>query len=699
MKEIIKRDGRKVKYNLQKIEIAIGKAMKSVECFDEKKLHKVVSEIDKELNKKYFDKELNPTIENIQDIAERHLILNKLTSVAKAYILYRDLHTRMRKFENLFDVGTWINTYINKKNWKTHADDQIDYHLQGLYKNITNEASEIYWMNEVFDDEMRGLHQAGDLKIHKVTAISPYCVGWDLYDLICVGFQGVSGNVTSAPPKHLASALGQLVNFMYTLTNETPDGAVAISSFDTLLAPFVKYDKLTYKEVEQNVQEFVYNMNVPTKSGGQVVFSNITLDLVCPSHLKNESVVIGGIPQKEKYGDFAKEMDMINSALTSVYTKGDARGRVFTWPIPTYNITKDFNWDNKNISGIWEMTAKYGVPYFANFINSDMSPDDARSMCCRLRIDNRELRKRGGGLFGSNPLTGSIGYLTINLPRLGYLYKGNKRQLYKRLNYLLKISHKILMKRREVCENFADKGLYPYSAFYLRNVKKKTGKYWINHFNTIGIIGMNECCLNYMNKDLHTEEGQNFAKEMLDFINGKLKEFQLKTGILYNLEASPAESTSYELALKDKKIYPDIIVANEENYQKGAEPYYTNSTHLSVKYTDDLFDALDHQDELQSRYTGGTVFHVFLGERINSGEQAKLLVRKIAENYKLPYFTITPTFSICDSHGYLRGGHFKCPECNEECKVYSRVVGKISPIQRWNPGKKEEFKDRKTYSV
>lgn len=697
--QVKKRDGSLVLYNPAKIETAIFKAMRSVGIDDKKKAGKITEFVDAELQKNYFSIDAVPSIEDIQDIVERQLMLHKFPDVAKAYILYRDLHNRMRNINNLMDVSSVINGYIQKSDWKIHADDQIDYSLQGMYKMITNYASEQFWFNEVYTREMRDCHEEGDFHIHKSSSLSSYCVGWDLYDILVVGFGGVPGNVSSRPAKHLRSALGQLVNFLFTLTQETPDGAVAISSFDTYLAPFIRHDGLNYKEVKQALQEFVYNMNVPTKMGGQAVFSNITLDLECPEYLKETPIVIGGENQKEKYGDFQEEMDMFNKALTEIYVEGDAKGRVFTWPIPTYNITKNFNWNNKNLDGLWEMTAKYGIPFFANFINSDMNPDDARSMCCRLRIDKRQLQKRGGGYFGANPLTGSIGYVTINLPRLGYKYKGNKEEYFNALSRLMDISKDVLISRRKFIENMTENGLYPYCKFYLRSVKEKSGKYWSNHFSTIGLVGMNESCLNFMDKDITTEEGNKFAGEVLDFMNKKLLEYQEESDILYNLEASPAEGACYRLAKMDKKKYPDIIVANESKVIKGAEPFYTNSTQLPVDYKGDVFSALDLQDHLQTKYTGGTVFHTFLGERLNNGEQAKQLVKKIAENYKLPYFTLTPTFSICEKHGYISGEHETCSKCGDPCKIYSRIVGKISPTSRWNPGKKAEFKIREEFKV
>jgi len=696
-KRIRKRDGRLVAFDQDKITQAIWKAMDSVGQANLRKAQMVTDKVTEEIAKVY-DGHSIPTVEQIQDLVEKHLVLARLPETAKAYILYRDLHSRMRNVENLLDIGDWIDKYLSRENWKIHSDSSIDYHLQGMYKKIVEDVCEMYWMNEVYTPEMRLLHTNKDFHIHKSSTISAYCVGWDLEDILLSGFTGVPGNVTSAPAKHLCSALGQLVNFMYTLTNESPDGAVAVSSLDTYLAPFIRYDNLSYKQVKQAVQEFVYNMNVPTKSGGQVVFSNITLDLQCPKFMAKQAVIRGGLPQKETYGEFQKEMDIFNKALVEVYAEGDAKGRAFSWPIPTYNITKDFDWDNKNLVGLWEMTAKYGIPYFANFVNSDMNPEDARSMCCRLRIDKRELQKRGGGFFGANPLTGSIGYVTINLPRLGYLYKGDKKMLLDRLAYLMDVAADSLSMRRGLVEELTEKGLYPYSKFYLRSVKEKTGKYWTNHFNTIGLVGMNEACLNFFGKDIATPEGHAFAVEVLDFMNVRLLKYQKESGEMYNLEATPAEATSYSVAKKDKELYPDIIVANNDAVIKEkAAPFYTNSTHLPVNYTDDIFEALDLQDELQIKYTGGTVFHGFLGERMRDGESAKNLVRKIAENYKLPYFTLTPTFSVCQEHGYVLGEHFECPKCGGACYVYSRVVGKIAPVQRWNPGKQSEFKVRKEY--
>ncbi len=505
-------------------------------------------------------------------------------------------------------------------------------------------------------------------------------------DFLLQGFGGVPGKIESKPPKHFRVALLQLVNFLYTLQGEAA-GAEAVSNFDTLLAPFIRYDGLDYKEVKQAMQEFLFNINVPTRVGFQTPFTNVTLDLKVPNYMRDEPVTIGGKLQEETYSEFQKEIDMFNRAFAEVMLEGDAKGRVFTFPIPTYNVTPDLFADNGNLDAVWEMTAKYGIPYFANFINSEMKPEDARSMCCRLRLDNRELRKRGGGYFGANPLTGSIGVVTINLPRIGYLSK-NKEEFFECLERMMEIARQSLMAKRKVLEKFTEEGLYPYSKVFLGKIKEGFGKYWYNHFSTIGVCGGNEACLNFLGKDLTTAEGQKFMLEVLDFINEKLRDFQAEDDQMYNLEATPAEGTSYRLAKIDKEKYPEI-----------AAPYHTNSTQLPVGFTEDLFEALDLQDKLQCKYTGGTVFHAFLGERLPSGEAVKTLVRKVFENYRLPYFTLTPTFSICMEHGYLAGEHQKCPQCDKECEVYSRVVGYLRPVSQWNAGKQVEFEERKEFKV
>ncbi len=520
-----------------------------------------------------------------------------------------------------------------------------------------------------------------------------YCVGWDLYQLLREGFCGVPGKVESAPPKHLRSALGQVVNFFYTLQGEAA-GAQAFSNFDTLLAPFIRYDGLGEAEVRQLMQEFVFNLNVPTRVGFQSPFTNITLDLVCPQHYRDQPVLRGGVFQAETYGEFQPEMELLYRAFFEVMHAGDAKGRLFSFPIPTINLTRDFDWESPSLEGLWQMTGRYGIPYFSNFINSDMSPDDARSMCCRLRIDNTQLEKRGGGLFGAHPLTGSIGVVTVNLPRLGYLNKG-KKAFMRALGKLMDLARDSLETKRKTLESLTEVGLYPYTRHYLRDLYERHGCYWKNHFSTIGLVGMNEACLNLLGKDLASEAGQAFCLEVLDFMRERLVAYQQQTGNLYNLEASPAEGTSHRLALKDLKQHPGILVANALEVASGAAPYYTNSTHLPVNHTEDPYALLDHQEASQTKYTGGTVIHLFLGESVEDPAAVRAFVRSIAENYRIPYFSLTPTFSICPSHGYLNGEHPRCPHCGAPTEVYSRVVGYLRPVTQWNDGKQAEFSRRK----
>ncbi len=512
------------------------------------------------------------------------------------------------------------------------------------------------------------------------------------------GFGGVTGKVQSKPARHFRTALGQMVNFLYTMQGEAA-GAQAFSNFDTLLAPFVRFDNLNYKQVKQAMQEFIFNLNVPTRVGFQTPFTNITMDLTVPSYFKDECVILAGDVREETYGEFQKEMDMINKAFFEIMMEGDAQGQVFTFPIPTYNITKDFDWNNPNLEGLWEMSAKYGIPYFSNFINSDMNPEDARSMCCRLRIDNRELSYRGGGLFGSNPLTGSIGVVTINLPKIGFI-ANNEEEFFKILKQRMDIAKTSLEEKRKVLEQLTDNSLYPYTKHYLRDIKKRFGVYWKNHFSTIGLIGMNEACLNLLGVSIGTPDGKDFALRTMDYMRKTITEYQIETGNNYNLEASPAEGTSYRLAKLDKKNLISIKVANDkEYYENGAKPFYTNSTQLPVNFSDDIFEVLDLQDELQTKYTGGTVLHIYAGERIHNNETMKNLVKKICSNYKLPYFTFSPTFSTCKTHGYIAGEHFKCPKCNEDCEVFTRIVGYIRPLKQWNEGKMAEYDVRKTFNV
>lgn len=574
-----------------------------------------------------------------------------------------------------------VEGYLKQLDWKVNENSNMAYSIQGLNNYIASEISKQYWLNKIYTADIRNAHLNGDIHIHDLNIISVYCVGWDLKDLLTEGFTGVKGKIESAPAKHFRTALGQIVNFMYTMQGEAA-GAQAFSNFDTLLAPFISYDNLDYTQVKQAVQEFVFNMNVPTRVGFQTPFTNITMDLTVPSYYAEQPVIIGGELQERTYKEFQKEMDMLNKAFFEVMMEGDNSGRVFTFPIPTYNITKDFDWDNENINGLWEMAAKYGIPYFSNFINSDMSPEDARSMCCRLRIDNRELEYRGGGLFGSNPLTGSVGVVTINLPKIAESSK-TKGEFLEKLSQKMEIAKESLEIKRKLLEDLTDKDLYPYTKFYLRDIKSRFGVYWKNHFSTIGLIGMNEACLNLLGDDIGSFRGKQFALDVMDFMRAKIVEFQKETGNNYNLEATPGEGTSYRLAKLDREKYP----------------YYTNSTQLPVNYTDDIFEVLDHQDDLQTKYTGGTVVHIYAGERIQSKETMKNLVKKICNNYHLPYFTFSPTFSTCPNHGYIAGEHFTCPECGSSCEVYSRVVGYIRPVQQWNKGKKKEFADRKEFKI
>ncbi len=658
---IKKRDGRIVKFNSKKITDAIAKAGEATGEFDREVAEKLTMKV-MSLVQQVFDNEM-PTVEKIQDLVEEVLLSSTYRKTAKSYIIYREQHARMREITNKAHVEL-IDQYLKKMDWQVNENSNMTFSLQGLNNYISSEISKIYWLNEIYPAEIKNAAQQEDFHIHDLNLLSVYCVGWDLYDLLAEGFRGVSGKVESSPAKHFRSALGQVVNFFYTLQGEAA-GAQAFSNFDTLLAPFIRYDGLEYKQVKQALQEFIFNINVPTRVGFQTPFTNITLDLKPPSYYADQSVIIGGKPKDKNYSDFQEEMNMLNMALFEVMSEGDAKGRVFTFPIPTYNITKDFNWDDEKLDGLWEMSAKYGIPYFSNFVNSDMSPEDARSMCCRLRLDKRELEKRGGGLFGSNPLTGSIGVVTINMPRIGYLSK-NEKEFFERLENLMKLAKNSLEIKRKVLENFTEKNLYPYSRFYLRNVKKKFGEYWKNHFSTIGLVGVNEACLNLLGVGISKDKGRDFASRVLEFMREVLVKFQEETGNNYNLEATPAEGTSYRLARVDKEKYPDIICANEEEYKKGGEPFYTNSTQLPVNYTEDIFEALDLQDSLQSKYTGGTVLHIFLGERIDESKNLKNMVRKICDNYHLPYFTFTPTFSICPIHGYIKGEHKYCPKCDKE---------------------------------
>jgi ribonucleoside-triphosphate reductase len=692
--EIKKRDGRVVRFDSSKITEAIAKAGKATGEFDKREARKLTLKV----MTLAYELKLGklPEVEGIQDIVERILLDSPFHQTAKAYILYREQHSQIRNLTTKANCDL-VENYLQKLDWKIKENSNMSFSLQGLNNYISSDITSEYWLNRIYPPEIRRSHKHGDIHIHDLSLLSVYCVGWDLKDLLRQGFKGVAGKVESAPPKHLRSALGQIVNFFYTLQGEAA-GAQAISNFDSLLAPFIRFDNLNETEVKQALQEFVFNINIPTRVGFQTPFTNITMDLNVPSTLKDHPVIIGGKELDIAYEDFQKEMDILNRSFAQVMMEGDAKGRVFTFPIPTYNLTEDFNWDNPNLDLIWKMTGKYGIPYFSNFINSDMSPEDARSMCCRLRLDNRELLKRGGGLFGANPLTGSIGVVTINLPRIGLL-SHNKNEFFHHLKDKIRLATDSLSIKRKVLERFTEKNLYPYSKFYLREVKSGMGAYWKNHFSTIGIVGMNEACLNFIGKDIATPEGLAFSIEVMNYMRELLSEIQEETGDIFNLEATPAEGTSYRLAMLDKDKYPAILCANEGEFQTGAAPFYTNSTQLPVNYTDDIFETLELQDHLQTKYTGGTVLHIFIGEQITDVVTLKRLIKKIAQNHRLPYFTLTPTFSVCPSHGYLNGEVKHCPNCDSETEVYSRVVGYLRPVQQWNDGKLAEYGLRQSFKV
>ncbi|WDP84735.1 MAG: ribonucleoside triphosphate reductase [Desulfobacter sp.] len=694
--QIKKRDGRVAQFNSSKITNALVKAGEATGEFngrDAKKMTMRVLTLARDLQLGSV-----PEVEEVQDIVERVLLDSPFYKTAKAYIIYREQHNQIRKIAIDENVGL-MESYISRMDWKVKENSNMSYSLQGLNNYISSDITAEYWLNRIYPPAIRDAHYSGDIHIHDLSLLSVYCVGWDLQDLLVEGFKGVAGKVESSPPKHFRSALGQVVNFFYTLQGEAA-GAQAMSNFDTLLAPFVRHDNLSYKEVKQALQEFVFNINIPTRVGFQTPFTNITMDLIVPGTLKDSPVIIGGQYLEETYAQFQDEMDIINAAFAEVMMEGDAKGRVFTFPIPTYNITEDFDWANPKLENIWKMTGKYGIPYFSNFVNSDMDPEDARSMCCRLRLDNRELRKRGGGLFGANPLTGSIGVVTLNLPRIGYVAE-DEADFFDRLDNLIDISAESLGIKRKILEKFTNGDLYPYSKFYLRKIKESTGVYWRNHFSTIGILGMNEACINFMGEKygIASKEGQAFAVKVMDHIRSKIENLQEATDEIFNLEATPAEGTTYRFANLDKKKFKSIICANEEEFQNGSDPFYTNSTHLPVNYTDDLFEALELQDNLQTKYTGGTVQHLFLGEEVQDIEVVKQMVSKVSNTFRLPYFTLTPTFSVCPSHGYISGEHERCETCDAPTEVYSRVVGYLRPVSQWNNGKQTEFCMRKTYNT
>jgi len=748
-KQIKKRNGQLFPFDANKITTAIEKAGRATGEFGRSTANYLTDQVVSIVSgvAGHFENGI-PGVENIQDIVELVLMDSPHKKTAKAYIIYREQHSKIREI-TIKTKGSveLVDNYLGCLDWKVKENSNMAYSLQGLNNHMASETSKIYWLNKIYPPEVRTAHESGNYHIHDLGQLAVYCVGWSLRDLLLYGFRGAAGKIESKPAKHFRTALGHTVNFFYTLQGEAA-GAQAFSNFDTLLAPFVRYDDLSYSEVKQAMQEFIFNINVPTRVGFQTPFTNLTFDLKAPKMLASERIIIGGEYQSATYGEFQREMNLINKAFLEIMMDGDAKNRVFTFPIPTYNIGKDFDWDNGNndldsdsdsdfgsgsnsndnnhnhnldnlnLDLLWQVTSRYGIPYFANYVNSDLSPDDTRSMCCRLRLDTTILNHRGGGLFAASPLTGSIGVVTINLPAIGYR-SANEDQFITELDRLLNLASTSLEIKRKTIERLTDSNLYPYSKYYLRDIKERFGKYWANHFSTIGIIGMNEACLNLFGPhvDIGQKAGREFALRVLSFIREKLQSFQEETGNLYNLEATPGEGTSYRLARLDRERYPNIIFANqdEENQwqsetsgtevTKKAEPYepfepnYTNSSSLPVNYTDDIFELLDHQDDLQASYTGGTVAHIYLGEEAPNPESLKNFIRKVCEHYRLPYFTITPTFSVCPQHGYISGQHEICSRsgCGAKTEVYSRVVGYLRPVDQWNLGKREEFCQRKTF--
>mgnify|MGYP000552064289 FL=1 len=687
MYKVIKRDGSKVLFDISKITKAITKAFKSVDRkYDESQINLLALSVTSKFDSKISNDAIS--VEDIQDCVEQTLMETGFTDVAKSYILYRKNHEKLRNTNTLLDYKKIVDNYIHVNDWRVKENSTVTYSIGGLILSNSGAITANYWLSEVYDEEIANAHRNADIHLHDLSMLSGYCAGWSLKQLITEGLGGVSGKITSAPAKHLSVLCNQMVNFLGIMQNEWA-GAQAFSSFDTYLAPFVKADNLSYEEVKKCIESFVYGCNIPARWGTQAPFTNITLDWVVPEDLAEQNCIVGGKLMDFKYKDCKKEMDMVNKAFIETMIEGDANGRGFQYPIPTYSITRDFDWsETENNKLLFEMTAKYGTPYFSNYVNSDMKPSDIRSMCCRLRLDLRELRKKSGGYFGSGESTGSIGVVTINLPRIAYLSK-DKEDFYARLDHMMDVSARSLSIKRKVISKLLDDGLYPYTKHYLGSFK--------NHFSTIGLVGMNEVGLNanWLRKDLTHKETQDFAVEVLNHMRDRLVKYQEEYGDLYNLEATPAESTSYRLAKHDKERYPDIITASEN----GKTPYYTNSSHLPVGFTDDIFSALDVQDRLQTLYTSGTVFHAFLGEKLPDWKAAANLVRKIAENYRLPYYTMSPTYSVCKEHGYIAGEHFICPKCGQKTEVYSRITGYYRPVQNWNDGKLEEYKERKTYNV
>ncbi len=689
MYTVLKRDGKIVDFDLNKISEAITLAFDAQEKqYNTNIIDFLALKVTADFEPKIKDHHI--AVEDIQDSVESVLVQAGYSDVAKAYILYRRQHEKLRNMKStVLDYKDIVDSYVKVTDWRVKENSTVTYSVGGLILNNSGAITANYWLSEIYDDEISNAHRNADIHIHDLSMLTGYCAGWSLKQLIQEGLGGVTGKITSAPAKHLATLCNQMVNFLGIMQNEWA-GAQAFSSFDTYLAPFVKTDNLNYDQVKKCIESFVYGVNTPSRWGTQAPFSNITLDWTVPNDLAELNAIVGGKEMDFKYKDCKKEMDMINKAFIETMIEGDANGRGFQYPIPTYSITSDFDWsETENNKLLFEMTSKYGTPYFSNYINSDMAPSDVRSMCCRLRLDLRELRKKSGGFFGSGESTGSVGVVTINLPRIAYIAKDEK-EFYERLEKLMDISARSLKMKREVITRLLDEGLYPYTKRYLGT--------FANHFSTIGLVGMNEVGLNaaWLRKDLTHKDTQEFAKDVLNYMREKLSDYQEKYGDLYNLEATPAESTSYRLAKHDVRRYPDIITASDAT--DGGTPYYTNSSHLPVGYTDDIFTALDIQDELQTLYTSGTVFHAFLGEKLPSWKSAASLIRTIAENYKLPYYTLSPTYSVCKNHGYIAGEVYTCPTCGETTEVYSRITGYYRPVKNWNDGKSQEYKDRKVYS-
>lgn len=691
-KKVIKRDGRIVKFDPSRIESAVLRAFQATGehrgvCAPEAAAYEVTNTVLSNLIG------AAPSIEEIQDLVEHALMQHGWWRTAKAYILYREQHNQIREMRTLVSADL-IDQYLSEADWRVKENANVGYSLQGLNIYLTGAMAAEYWLKKIYPEEVRQAHKSGDLHLHDLGSLCNYCSGWDLQALLREGFNGVAGYTEAASPKHFRSALGQIYNFLYTCQNESA-GAQAFSSVDTLLAPYVHEDRLTFKEVVQAVQEAVFNLNTPTRVGGQTPFTNITLD-VFSSAYDPEPALVGGKVMPYTYGDCQEERLMVARAFCLVLLQGDARGRGFTFPVPTFNITRE--WEERDLPEVWELTSKYGSPYFANFINSDLSPEDVRSMCCRLRIQKRELLRRGGGLFGADPMTGSIGVVTLNLPRLAYLSR-DKDDFFSRLAHLASTAVTALEVKRKALDRFAEAGLYPFTKRWLRSVKERFGSYFANHFSTIGIVGGNEACLNLLGVPITHQDGRAFIEETLNFLRGFCASAQERTGNLYNLEATPAEGCSYRLAKLDKEKYPDIVVANEDAWRKGAAPYYTNSTHAPVGWTDDPFELLEHQEPLQVLYTGGTVLHFWTGEAKPDPRACREFVLTVCRSSRLPYLTVTPTYSVCPEHGYISGEHAECPDCGRPCEVWSRVTGYYRPVSGYNPGKKAEFSDRRSFQV